>query len=126
MKQALKNVDKNNRAAQLGILLAMGCAFLFLTPLFAFAGADTQVQEVRKILTSAPPEYPELARKLKIEGLARVLITVTPKGTVSDVKELGGNPILLQALVRSVKQTTYEPGNKESVIEIKYHFKLRE
>jgi hypothetical protein len=41
---------------------------------------------------------------------------------VSEVRELGGNPLLLGALVSAVKQWKYEPASRESVMEIKAFF----
>lgn len=78
--------------------------------------------EDRKIKSSPPPEYPELAKRLNIRGVARVRITVAPDGTVKDVKELGGNPVLLEALSRAVKKWKYEPASETSQIEVKYDF----
>ena len=79
-------------------------------------------EEARKIKSSVPPEYPELARRLNIRGSARVQATVAPDGTVTAVKELGGNPVLLDALVRAVKKWKYEPRDKISIIEVKFDF----
>lgn len=76
----------------------------------------------RKIKSRVDPEYPELALKARISGTARVELIVTAEGTVKDVKELGGSPILLAALVRAVKQWKYEPAPKESEIEVKAAF----
>lgn len=76
----------------------------------------------RKVKTRIEPEYPALAQKMGIRGTARIEITVTPEGVVKDVHELGGNPVLLDALVRAVKQWKYEPAAKESVIEVKASF----
>ena len=76
----------------------------------------------RKIKTRIEPEYPALAQKMGIRGTARIEITVTPEGVVKDVHELGGNPVLLDALVRAVKQWKYEPAARESVIEVKASF----
>ena len=76
----------------------------------------------RKIKTRVTPEYPELARKVRLSGVVRVELTVTPEGTVKQVKEIGGNPVLLEALVRAVKQWKYEPATKESVVEVKAAF----
>lgn len=79
-------------------------------------------QEGRKLKSGDPPEYPELARKLHLEGTARVLITVAADGRVGKVKELGGNPVLLDALVRAVKKWKYEAAEKETVIQVKFDF----
>ena len=77
----------------------------------------------RKQKSGNPPEYPELARKMHIEGVARVELTVLSNGTISNVKELGGNPVLLEALVRAVRKWRYEPSDRESVVIVQYEFK---
>ena len=78
----------------------------------------------RKAKSNPPPEYPELARKMKIEGLARVLLTVNSEGSVVKVKELGGNPVLVEALAQAAHKWKYEPADHESDIEIRYEFVL--
>ena len=98
--------------------LPLVLAVLLLVPVLSY-GEDT-----RKVKSSVPPEYPELARKLNIHGIARVEATVTPDGTVKSVKELGGNPVLVEALVRAVKKWKYEPADQTSVIQIKFDFEL--
>lgn len=77
---------------------------------------------VRKLKVSVPPEYPELARKMNIQGVARVLLTVTPDGKVAGVKELGGNPVLVASLVQAVKKWKYESADRESEIEVRFEF----
>jgi TonB family protein len=76
----------------------------------------------RKLKFRVPPEYPEIARKMNIQGVARVLLTVAPDGRVVDVKELGGNPVLVAALVQAVKKWKYEPADRESEIEVRFEF----
>lgn len=76
----------------------------------------------RKLKSGPPPEYPELANRLKIKGIARVQFSITKDGKVKDVKELGGNPLLLKALVEAVKKWKYEASNTESVTEVKFEF----
>lgn len=69
-----------------------------------------------------PPEYPELARRLNMRGTARVQVTIAPDGTVKEVKELGGNPVLVDALARAVKKWKYETAEKTSLLEVKFDF----
>lgn len=76
----------------------------------------------RKCKSNPPPEYPELARKMNISGTARVLVTIAPDGNVGTVKELGGNPVLVAALVKAVKKWKYESSEHESEVEVKYNF----
>jgi TonB family protein len=79
--------------------------------------------ETRKLKYGQPPEYPELARRMNISGLAKVVATVSAKGSVVQVRELGGNPVLVEALLRAVKTWTYEPSRDLSTVEVKYEFK---
>ena len=76
----------------------------------------------RKIKVNVPPEYPELARKMNIQGVARVLLTVTSDGRVVGVKELGGNPVLVAALAQAVRKWKYEAADHESEIEVRFEF----
>jgi TonB family protein len=76
----------------------------------------------RKLKFGPPPEYPELARKLNLKGIVRVQITVTKDGKVKEVRELGGNPVLLTGLVDAVKKWKYEASANESTLEVKFDF----
>jgi len=102
-------------------------AKLLLLGALLFAGAvsmPTLAQESsRKLKSGPPPEYPELARKLNITGSCRVRITIAADGRVKDVKELGGNPVLLKSLVDAVKKWRYEPSTTESTAEVTFNFK---
>jgi TonB family protein len=93
---------------------------LAISPAFS---QTSQVQNnARKLKVSVPPEYPELARKMNIQGVARVLLTVTSDGRVVGVKELGGNPVLVASLVQAVRKWKYESADRESEIEVRFEF----
>ena len=98
-------------ASRRAALTATVMGFILLGIFFALQSNALPIQAQlelneggRKIKTRVAPEYPELARKIRISGIVRVELTVTAEGAVKDVKELGGNPVLLEALVRAVKQ----------------------
>jgi protein TonB len=96
---------------------------LLLNLVGVWGNSRIQAQEAtRKIKTKVDPEYPELARRLNLKGVVRVQVTVAPGGSVKDVKEIGGNPVLLDALIRAVRKWKYEPADKESVLEVKFDF----
>lgn len=86
------------------------------------ASAQTQTTNTRKLKVSVTPEYPELARKMNIQGAARVLLTVATDGRVVGVKELGGNPVLVASLVQAVRKWKYEAADHESDIEVRFEF----
>jgi len=92
--------------------------------LLLFGSAAGYAQEAhRKLKSGNPPEYPELARKMHIQGVARVEVTILANGAVDNVKEVGGNPVLLDALVRAVRKWRYESAERESVVEVQFEFK---
>ena len=117
----------SGRAPLAKMILGLVLCALFVGP--HASAFQTQIQVFtddagRKIKNRINPEYPELAKKTRITGIARVQLTVTPEGSIKDVKELGGSPVLLAALVRAVKQWKYEPGAKETEVEVKANFSL--
>lgn len=85
---------------------------------------QAQTDTSRKVKSNPQPVYPDLARHLRITGVARVQVTVGPDGTVKDVKELGGNPVLVEALSKAVWKWKYELGDRASVFEVRCMFKL--
>ena len=96
-----------------GILLV---AFSLLT----FQPASAQA--TRKVKNRVEPQYPDLARRNNITGSARVELFIAPDGKVKDVRVLGGNPVLVQAVMAAVTKWKYEPAAEESSIVIKFDF----
>jgi len=58
---------------------------------------------------SIAPIYPEVARKAGIEGDITLRAYVSSEGRVTDVKVLGGPPILARAAIEAVQQWRYQP-----------------
>lgn len=120
--------NRTNRALRLlkstFLLLIAALLWNVMTMSPAFSQTSQTQSSTRKLKSSMPPEYPELARKMKIEGVARVLLTVNSEGAVVKVKELGGNPVLVDALAQAAHKWKYEPSDRESDIEVRYEFVL--
>lgn len=106
-------------------ILALALCTVVLLPLANAVQNPGQVETNeggRKIKKRVSPDYPQLAQRLHVQGAARVGFTVTPEGMVKDVHELGGHPLLVEALVLAVKQWKYEPAPKETQVEVKAVF----
>jgi len=103
-------------------VLVLIAALLWNTLATSPASSQTSQSQNRKLKVSVPPEYPELARKMNIQGVARVLLTVASDGRVIGVKELGGNPVLVAALAQAVRKWKYEAADRESEIEVRFEF----
>src|SRR5690606_8092719 len=84
-----------------------------LTRLLADQAASSNVVSAGtlKRTKTVPPEYPEAARKKKIEGWVEVAFTVTLNGTVDDVQVRNASPadVFDEAAVRAVKLWRFEP-----------------
>src|SRR5271169_6102640 len=61
------------------------------------------------------PVYPEIARRLSLEGLVMVRAEVAADGHVKSVTVVSGNAILAQAAVRAVREWVFAPGAQEIV-----------
>ena len=103
----------------LSLLLLLGAA---IRPRLTLA-QEIQDDSTRKIVSRAIPIYPELARKMGLEGLVKLQVTVAPNGTVKSVQALGGSPLLVKAAEDSVYKFRWIPANQETkeVVEMRFH-----
>ena len=83
---------------------------------------DSSNPSERKVVKQTMPRYPELARRLSIEGTVKVVAVVTPDGKVKKVEIVGGSPILLQAAQEAVYQWKYATAGAESREVVELHF----
>jgi TonB family protein len=74
---------------------------------FACFAQQDQSTGMRKVVTRVVPEYPQLARSLKLGGVVKVEAVVAPNGTVKAVAIRGGPPILTNAAVDAVRKWTW-------------------
>jgi TonB family protein len=86
------------------------------------AEGDDGGEPLRKVKVRVPPEYPELARRLRIVGAVKIQVVVSPAGKVRSTKVVGGHPLLIQAALDAVRRWKFEPANEESslVVEVKF------
>ena len=94
----------------------------FLSLAKARADSDQQAGGSRQLRVKIPPEYPAIAKQMNLRGAAQVEAMVGRDGTVTDVRVLGGHPLLVDALVRAVRQWKYQPAAKDSTELIRYSF----
>lgn len=76
----------------------------------------------RKVKTKVPPTYPELARRMNIRGTVRVLVVVSPSGSVKESRVVGGNPILVNSAMDALKKWKFEPAEEESSGVVEFRF----
>lgn len=108
--------DNRRKSFWIGLVLLL-VLMLLTSALRVFA------QNTRKVKTSIQPAYPELAKKNNIQGTTRLQVTISPDGSVKDVKVLGGSPVLAQAATEAVKKWKYEPAPNETSAVLSFDFK---
>ena len=76
----------------------------------------------RKVRVRVDPIYPDIARKMKLNGTVRVQVVISPNGNVRETKVIGGHPILVTAAVDAVKKWKFDPANAETtgILEFKF------
>ena len=66
------------------------------------------VQEA-KLVRRVVPEYPELAKRARVQGSVILQVSVDEEGNVFDVRVLSGHPLLNEAAEKAVRQWKYSP-----------------
>jgi len=80
----------------------------------AMAQSSTAPTSERKVSARVAPAYPDLARKMRLQGVVKVEAIVKPNGTVKSTRVLGGNPVLVDAATDAVSKWKFEPGPSET------------
>jgi TonB family protein len=68
----------------------------------------------RKVISRVAPFYPELAKRMRLQGIVKVEAVVRPNGTVKSTRILGGNPVLTQSAIDAVNKWKFEPSPEET------------
>ncbi len=127
---------KSLRRFRVGGLLGMvALAGLFLNIGFAQDAPKDAPKKVTKseglnaLTTKAAPEYPALARQLKIEGAVELEVLVAESGAVEKVNIVSGNPVLTRPASDAVKKWKYAPFTADgktvkALVPVSLSFKL--
>lgn len=62
------------------------------------------------LLKRIAPEYPKKARKQHVEGTVRLHVIVAKDGSVGNLKIISGDPLLVDAALKAVRQWRYQPA----------------
>ena len=89
----------------------------------AFSQNIASSSDTRKIVRKTAPAYPELAKRMGVSGAVKLELTVSASGKVTDVKILGGHPVLASSAQQSAHNWQFEPG-QQSTEQITVNFTL--
>jgi TonB family protein len=100
-----------------GVLLAA----VALSPVASMAQADAAPSK-RDVIYRIAPTYPELARRCNLHGDVRLSVVVAPDGKVTSATVSGGNPVLAQAAMQSVRTWKFAPEPRTTTEQIELRF----
>ena len=92
--------------------------------LFAVIAVHATAAGVRPVKNRVAPQYPDIARHLKIEGTVVVQAVVDPAGKVTDAKAVSGSKILSYAAEEAVRKWTFVPAPDQSTENVEIRFAL--
>jgi TonB family protein len=114
LKVLLPAADKNSEVKMnfrtLLCCLLIGCA----PSLFAQAPKKvTRAVAMSLIVNRTPPEYPSVAKQLRIEGEVELEISLSEDATVGQVAIVSGNPLLTRPAADAVKHWKFTPYKED-------------
>jgi|HubBroStandDraft_6_1064221.scaffolds.fasta_scaffold134118_2 TonB family protein len=111
------------RVGMIGLGLALVLSeSLVLPPKGAAAQENSKEATSRKVRVRTVPEYPSLARQLKVTGKVKIEATVTADGHVTNTRVIGGSPLLVSSAVDAVKRWRFEAAPKETTEIVEFEF----
>ncbi len=93
-----------------------------LGPEFALSAQSADGDAPRRIKAGITPEYPELAKRMKLSGVVKVEVVIAPDGKVKKARVIGGHPVLAAEAEKAALLTKFEPGSKETTQIIEFRF----
>jgi protein TonB len=82
----------------------------------AFAQAPKKISRAEAtalVIAKVPPEYPQIAKQLKMEGPVELDVTLGEDGSVAQVTIVSGNPVLTRAGADAVKRWKFAPYKED-------------
>lgn len=104
----------------LGLALVLGGALAAPTQC---SGQDAAADSAkRKVKMRVMPDYPPIAKQMKVTGRVKIETTIAADGHVSNTRVVGGSPLLVNSALDAVKKWRFEPAAKESTETIEFDF----
>ena len=110
----------SKRWLTVGLLMAMSLGLAGKSSR-AFGAEDAEI--TRKVKTRVTPVYPEIARRMNISGVVKLVVVVAANGSVKSTKVMGGHPLLVSAAEDAVKKWKFETSAQEDSGVVEFTFR---
>jgi TonB family protein len=111
------------RCTAILVLAVSAAVTIIAAPSFAQQQPQNeQTENKRKLVNRVAPEYPEVARNMRIEGVVKMEVVIAANGTAKSVEVRGGHPLLVQAAVDAVHRWKWAaaPHDSKELVEVKF------
>ena len=78
------------------------------------AVAAEETAAVRKVTKKVMPVVSKIAKQSRITGTVKLVAMVSPEGTVTSIRVIGGNALFVAAAEEAVKQWKFEVAKEET------------
>lgn len=65
--------------------------------------------QAAKLVSQPRPQYPDLARKARIQGTVRLTAIIGKDGSIQSLQLVSGHPLLIQTAISAVRMWRYDP-----------------
>ena len=101
------------------------CRVLMVLALLALAAVSPAQEPSRRVIARAAPTYPDLAKKMHLSGKVKIEVEISPAGSVTSARMIGGNPVFETAALAAVKQWKFESAQAATKCIIPLEFSER-
>jgi periplasmic protein TonB len=94
-------------------------SIILLAAMAVAAAADgapkkiSQSEAMNAAVSKVQPEYPALAKQLKISGAVELDVTIAENGSVEAVTPISGNPVLTKPAADALKKWKFKPFSQD-------------
>ncbi len=65
--------------------------------------------EATRLISQAPPEYPQIARNARVQGTVRLAAMIGIDGSVEELEVISGHALLIKSSIDAVSKWKYQP-----------------
>lgn len=103
------SIPARGTAIQVDIGSGASSAGAFANATVSPGGARVTPQAAQNVSVAVPPDYPLLARQMKVQGVVSLQALIAKDGTIQELQILSGPEILAAAAREAVKQWHFKP-----------------
>ena len=104
-------------------IAAAAAVAVLLAGASAFSQTGSTDETRRKIKAKTTPTYPDLARRMNVNGKVKIEVVIAPDGRVKTTRVVGGHPLLVQTCLDALKEWKFVSSSEETTQIVEFEFR---